>query len=86
MKPDTGESAASIRRRSDNANWPKAREALRQPGVTLFRPPRLRDYFCLAADGTSFNCSLTPARIKKLEKEGVLRHVGVDRYALAEGK
>jgi hypothetical protein len=81
-KPDTGESTASINRRRDDQVWPAIFEALRE-GHTIVRPRRL-DRFYIDQYGTLGSGGLSRSRVRKLEQEGVLCHVGVDRYALTD--
>lgn len=84
MKSETGESTASINRRGDDEAWPRVEAALRD-GATLYRPPKLDRYYLDFGEGPAGNGSLTPARVRKLEGEGVLEQVGEYRYALAKG-
>lgn len=79
--PETGESTASIIARGDDADWPHVKAAL-EAGATLLRPSRLDRYY-VARDLAIGSRSLSKTRVKRLEREGVLVHVGVDRYALA---
>lgn len=79
--PDTGESSASINRRADDEAWPFVRAEL-ENGATLLRIPKLRRAYADRGNGP-YGRGLNDARIRKLEHEGILRHVGVDRYALA---
>ena len=78
--PDTGESMAAMHRRSDDREWPRVLAAL-EAGATLVRPHRLRDYYVDRGQGPG-NGMLTAARVRKLEHDGMLRRVGVDRYGL----
>lgn len=81
-QPDTGDSAASIYRRSDDESWQKIEAALREPGVTLRYVPKLgRAYIDRGAGPCEHG--ITRTRVRKLEQQGVLRFVGVDRYTLA---
>ena len=85
MRSETGVSTAAMNRSSDDAAWGKILpHLLDHPGHTLFRPARLDAYY--VHDGMAsvgFLGRLTKTRIRKLEAEGVLMHVGVDRYTLA---
>lgn len=78
--PETGESTRSIHKRMDDQAQPRVLEFLKA-GATLFRPTRLRNYYIDKGDGPT-GPMLTAARVKKLEAQGVLRLVGVDRYGL----
>lgn len=82
---DTGESTASINRRQDERAWPDIESALRD-GATLYRPPRLRDFYTRGLnpkDRREGRC-LSAARVRRLVNEGVLMRVGVDEYGLTE--
>jgi len=79
--PDTGESSASINRRADDAAWPFVRAEL-ESGATLLRIPKLRRAYPDRGNGP-YGRGLNDVRVRKLEREGILRHIGVDRYALA---
>jgi hypothetical protein len=84
MQPETGESAASINQRSDDAAWTKVRPLL-EVGCTLHRPHRLRTFYPHdGVDHVGGTGGLTASRVKRLEREGVLTYVGPDRYALAD--
>lgn len=80
---DIGESSASIRAREDREKWPRVREALHQ-GATLYRPAKLKDYYTHCRDDRDplHGLGITAALVKRLETQGVLRIVGVDRYGL----
>lgn len=75
-KPATGDSTAEIYGRSNDRAW-MAVLPLLQAGAALRREPT--GYYYVDGRG-----GLTPARIKRLERDGVLRRIGVDTYALAE--
>lgn len=79
--PDTGESSASINRRSDDEAWPHVRAEL-ETGATLLRIPKLRRAYPDRGDGP-YGRGLNDARVRKLEREGIIQFVGVDRYSLA---
>jgi hypothetical protein len=79
-QPETGESTASINRRADDEAWPRVRDELAS-GATLLRVPRLRKAYPDKGHGP-YGSGITDARLRKLERERVLRHVGVDRYEL----
>lgn len=83
-QPDTGESTASMRKRSDDRAMAAVMEALRA-GATLVRPTRLRDYYVDRGEGPG-NGSLSAHRVKQLEASGKLIRVGVDRYALRDAE
>ena len=81
---ETGESSAAIIRRMDERSWADIRAAL-LAGATLIRPTRMRAYDTDEQNlpgGTLGRKSLSATRVKKLEAEGILRQVGVDRYGL----
>ena len=80
---ETGESTAAINRRADDEAWPRVRAALLE-GATLWRPPKLDRFHIDRGRGTPGGGSLGRARVRRLEAEGILEHVGVDRYALTE--
>lgn len=80
---DLGESVASINARMADTAWPMILEQL-QGGARLERPAKLRDYYTTGLPGIFCRC-LPVARVKKLEKEGVLQRIGVDLYGLAPG-
>ncbi len=73
---DTGESTASIVRATNLRGWDQILPLLRA-GRPLRRESTGRYY----VDG---NGSLTAACVARLEREGVLRRIGVDTYALAD--
>ena len=76
--PETGESTRSIIAAANARAWSEVLPALRA-GATLGRPSaKLPNYY---VNGMG---SLTPAFVRKLEREGFLRRIGVDIYALVE--
>lgn len=81
QQPDTGESVASINARSDDASWPSIKSDL-ENGATLLRIPKLRRAYADRGQG-AYGQGVTDSRVKRLEREGVIQFVGVDRYALA---
>jgi len=83
---ETGESTASINRRSDDEAWPVVLSAL-QDGATLFVHRKIDR---AAVDGLEWRDprsgrTITRSRALRLEREGVLYAIGVDRYALRPG-
>jgi hypothetical protein len=82
MAKDYGESAAAINRRGDDASWPLVLKELKG-GATLKRVPSIKRSYADNGHGP-FGPGLSDARIRKLEKAGTIRFVGVDRYALTE--
>lgn len=74
--PATGESSAAIYGRMNDRGWAAVLPLLKAGG-TLRR--ELSGYYYIDGRG-----GITPARIRKLERDGVLRRVGVDAYALSE--
>lgn len=82
-QPDTGESASAINRRADDQALPTVLDALKR-GASLFRPNKLNRFY-VDLNGDLGGGSLSRSRVKKLEAEGILQHVGVDRYGLKAG-
>lgn len=85
MATDTGETTASINARQNARAMPDVLSALRQGG-TLFRPAKLdRWYIDMGESGHALHHrgGLTRSAVKKLETEGVIKFVGVDRYGAA---
>lgn len=80
---DLGESVASINARMADTAWPMILEQL-QAGARLERPAKLRDYYTTGLPDLYCRC-LPAARVKKLEREGVLQRIGVDTYGLVPG-
>ena len=77
------ETTRSINLRADAEYWPAIESAL-ESGATLYRPSGLSRYFVVDRYDNSLNTGgLSPASVKRLEREGVLVCVGVDRYGLA---
>lgn len=81
MQPDTGEPTASINKRSDDNAWPSVEALLRHPGATLLRVPKLKRAYADLGSGPH-GSGISDTRVRKLERDGVIRFVGVDRYAL----
>lgn len=81
---DAGETVAQINSRSDDRSWPDVLSAL-QDGAELHRPVGLRDYYTqgLGPMDRRNGRKLHAARVRKLEKSGVLQRIGVDTYGLA---
>lgn len=80
---ETGESTASINRRSDDENWPRARMAMEQSGCILHRPRKLDVYVARKPDRDYVpGTSLTIAAIRRHEASGEIIHAGVDTYIL----
>ena len=80
-QPDAGESSASINRRADDDDWPHIERELRA-GATLRREPKIKRAYADRGAGP-YGRGISDTRVRKLEREGVIVHVGVDRYALA---
>lgn len=76
--PETGESTRSIIEAANGRSWQEALPRLRA-GSRLTKPSAKLPYYYVDGMG-----GLTPAFVRKLEREGFLRRVGVDTYALAE--
>ncbi len=81
--PETGESSASINRRSDDEAWPHILIELKA-GATLLRIPKLKRAYADRGQGP-YGRGITDTRVGKLERAGTLRFVGVDRYELVDG-
>lgn len=79
---ETGESTASIVARGDDARWSTLVEELRT-GATLLRVPKLKHGYADRGQG-AYGGGISDTRIRKLEKNGVLRNIGVDRYELVK--
>lgn len=86
MQSEFGESVMSMNRGADDDAWPQILAAL-ETGATLKRIMKLGTYWVDFDNGhgpgEDGGGRLTHSRVRKLESEGVLLHVGVDRYALA---
>jgi hypothetical protein len=80
-QPDTGESTASINRRADDAAWPRIEERLKETGATLLRIPKLKRAYADCGRGPE-GAGISDTRVRHLEKDGVIKFVGVDRYML----
>lgn len=81
MKADAGESPAAINRRSDQDAWDRAQPLL-AAGAHLIRVAGINRYYATDEAGQPSTGGLSPSFVRKLELDGRLRHVGVDRYAL----
>ncbi|MFL1405416.1 hypothetical protein ACJO2E_08745 [Marinobacter sp. M1N3S26] len=82
---DVGESAQSISRRQDNKMMERVISAL-QDGAHLRIHTKVRR---AAIEGLPDNDSrngitISASRCKRMAKEGVIREVGMDRYAMAD--
>lgn len=82
MRNETGESVAQMNARSDDEAWPHVRQEL-ENGATLLRVPKLKRAYADRGQGP-YGRGITDTRVRKLERTGVLRFVGVDRYALRQ--
>lgn len=85
MKSETGESSNSITASVDDDQMDRVMTALRG-GATLSKLPGLDRYYVTRGVSCWGGGSLSEARVRKLELNGVLINVGVHRYALAENK
>jgi len=89
MQPDTGESTASIEARADASVIDRVLGALQRPGATLVKPPKLTSYFVDFGDGPVGEWEgggrLSPAAVKRLERDKKIKWVGTGRYALIDG-
>ena len=74
--PETGFSSAEIERAMQDQGWASILPMLRAGGE--LRRERTGRYY------VNGHGSLTAARVRKLEKSGLLRRVGADVYKLAE--
>lgn len=86
MATDTGETTAAINARMNERALPDVMEGLREGG-TLIRPARLDCWYLDMGAGhhkLHNRGGLTRSFVKKLERDGVIRHVGVDRYGLVQ--
>jgi len=82
-RADTGESTASIVARSDEQAWRDFILGSLESGATLTRIPKLRKSYADFGQGPT-GAGISDTKLRKLERNGVIRHVGVDRYALAQ--
>lgn len=82
MQPDTGETTAAINRRADDDSWKQILPRL-EAGATLVRVSGLRRYYVDPGSGPE-GPGLSEFGVRRLERQGVLKYVGVDRYGLAE--
>lgn len=80
-RADTGETAASIQRRSDDYTLQRVMPLLRS-GKSLFFVRKLGKYYITDAAGSPTAGGISPAGITRYEREGTLREVGVYRYGL----
>lgn len=80
---ETGETAASIRRRGDAARWPEVLSALRD-GAHLVRFPGLPCWYVQGLDSRDKRqgLSLTRDTVAVLDQTGVLIVQGVSRFIL----
>lgn len=80
---ETGESTAAINARGDANSWPRVLAAL-QGGATIYRPSGLKSFYTQCRDDRDPNegLGISAAMVKRLEKDGVLVRVGVDRYGI----
>ena len=76
MTAATGESTAAIYARMNDRAW-QTMLPLMRAGAALKRE-RTGSYY---ADGRG---GITAARVKRLERDGVIRRVGIDTYALVD--
>lgn len=79
---DTGEPAAAMNARADDLAWQTVLPLLKA-GATLLRVPKLRRSYADCGQGPAKG-GLTDGRMRRLERDGVIRQIGVDRYALVE--
>lgn len=76
---DTGEASASINARTDDKTMPKVIAALRE-GALLYQPKSGFNYYVRRGGDIDGMVSLSPSRVKKLERQGFLRLVGEKTY------
>lgn len=74
--PETGETTTAIYAGMNDAAWQQILPLLRSGGT--LRRERTGYYY---VDGYG---GLTSARVRRLERQGVLRYVGVDAYRLVD--
>lgn len=86
MKAETGESTASIIRRDDDQAWPAVLSAL-QNGATLRVHHKIRRVGVegLPERDRRNGRTISFARVRRMEREGVIEPCGVDRYRLRDG-
>lgn len=82
---ETGESTASIVKRRDDQEMPRVMEALDE-GAVLWQPRSGYDYYVRKGGEFGSFGALSQARIRKLEKDGVIELVGVKTYAKVRGE
>jgi hypothetical protein len=81
MRPDTGESTASIKRRMDDEVWWEILGDLARGGL-LRRVPKLGKSY-LMVDGAPSRGGISDTRLRRLLREGALEEVALDTYRLA---
>lgn len=81
---DTGESTATIVARADSIAWDMMLPLLKA-GAPIVRFPRLRRSYARDVQKGLTVGGISDSRIRKLERDGIITHTGVDRYALVEG-
>lgn len=81
---DTGESSAAITARADDVAWYTMLPMLKA-GMPIVRFPRVRRSYARDEINGRTVGGVSDTRIRKLERDGVIRHTGVDRYELVEG-
>lgn len=89
IKNNDSDSSQAVNKRSDDSSEVKALVALQKPGATLFKPAKIDNYYVFTkdpADADNESHRLTATRIKRLEADGTIINVGVNRYALNPDK
>lgn len=77
---DTGETTRQIIARADAEAWPHVRAEL-ESGATLLRIPKLRRAYPDRGEGP-YGRGISDTMVRRLERTGALRFIGVDRYGL----
>lgn len=78
QQPETGQTTAAIYAKANQRGWVTILPALRA-GAVLTRPsPKLRTYYVNGSGG------LSPSFVRRMEREGLIRRVGVEAYQLVE--
>ncbi len=77
---DTGESNASLDKRSNEQAWPVVKKEL-EGGAVLRRPKNLNTYYPYI-NGDFCGTAITKSFVLKLQRKGVLSLAGVENYIL----
>lgn len=84
---ETGESVRSINKRGDDLVQDRVLSALRR-GAVLIIHRKINRAVVEGIDDRDrdYGITLSLTRVRRLEKEGYLEHIGVDKYAATERK